>query len=317
MPIPTSGAPKQATAAQPAAAQPAAAETNLAQPSILAHLDAPLAGFEGLFQQLGIAEMPVRGRLEVCLRYLDKTLLHCKLAVLKEDMDATVTLTAADGTVNTFHSVNDYLKSLKGPDGVTLVSADACRDSVMAIQIIPSPIAKEVIDTVYSKMVAERAAAPTILPASQQVCLPVDGMALASDVQPLFFEDFIALNGKLFADVVLPFNKEVRTGKINVVMVKGTAILVHFHVAMMYFPFVFNSDVTRQMREDYDALTVATLILAFYHDDGKGLVANAAVAVDKTKLRELFKLWLELNPQLDDFLIASVWDTLDECVFSA
>lgn len=186
----------------------------------------------------------------------------------------------------------------------------------------------------------------------QQVCLPVDGMSLASDVKPLFFEDFIAINGKLFADVTLPFNKDVETGyvvlsisdlpiitfalphttlystpdtdhsfdsnsKVNVIIVKGTAILLHFHVAMMYFPYIFNSDVTHRMREDYDALTVATLLLAFYHNDGKGLIANAAVAVNKTKLRELFQLWLELNPQLDDFLIASVWDTLDECVFSA
>ena len=98
------------------------------------------------------------------------------------------------------------------------------------------------------------------------------------------------------------------------IVIGGTPIIFHYVVVFTYFPRLLDGDFVRSLRDEFDALTIAVLLLAFYHDDEQRIVFSSAV--DKPRLRALYALWLSMTPKIDGVLVDAVWDTLDDLVFN-
>ncbi|KAH7026577.1 uncharacterized protein B0I36DRAFT_352415 [Microdochium trichocladiopsis] len=143
----------------------------------------------------------------------------------------------------------------------------------------------------------------------------IKAASVDAPANPLYFEDFVALNGQFFAGYTLPSDKVVNTANLQSIVIDGTAVVFHIVVAFTYFPHILDASFASQLAGEYDATTVAILLLGFYHNDHKHSLA--ADVVDKAQLRKLYKFWLELNPQLEMTLVDAVWDSFDEVVFSA
>lgn len=98
------------------------------------------------------------------------------------------------------------------------------------------------------------------------------------------------------------------------IVINGMPIIVHYIVVFTYFPRLLDANFVRSLGDEFDALTIVALLLAFYHDDGQRVVF--ANTVNKTRLRALYALWLSSAPKIDAVLVDSVWDALDDLVFN-